>query len=104
MESWAKSMNKKKETKKTTATPTTLLASTTSLATSSGFVEVKPQGFAPIERKEEEEERLIIDKDVMMPLPSTSNFKVLAQIRIRHVKIKLNNMFLKLNFVMISVY
>ncbi len=104
MESWAKSMNKKKETKKTTATPTTLLASTTSLATSSGFVEVKPQGFAPIERKEEEEERPIIDKDVMMPLPSTSNFKVLAQIRIRHVKIKLNNMFLKLNFVMISVY
>jgi hypothetical protein len=104
MESWAKSMNKKKETKKTTATPTTILVSTTSLAPSSGFVEVKPQGFAPIETKKEEEERPIIDNDATMPLLSTSNFKVLAQIRIRHVKIKLNNMFLKLNFVMISVY
>jgi hypothetical protein len=94
MESWAKSMNKKKEIKKQTVSQP--IASITNPTQSSGFVEIKPQGFAPIEKKEDpiEQERPLKDADDTSL--STSNFKVLARIRIRHVKIKLINMFLKL--------
>ena len=63
MESWAKSMNKKKEIKKPTVSQP--IASITNPAQPSGFVEVKPQGFAPIEKTEDpiEQERPLKDSD-----------------------------------------
>ena len=95
MESWAKSMNKKKEIKKPTVSQP--IGSITNPAQPSGFVEVKPQGFAPIEKTEDpiEQERPLKDSDDTSS-SNSSNFKVLARIRIRHVKKKLINMFLKL--------
>jgi len=94
MESWAKSLNKKKDPKKPTAAPMTPI---TSSAQASGFIEVKPQGFAPIEKREEpiEQEKPPLE-NADDTSTSPSNLKVLARIRIRHVKIKLINMFLKL--------
>ena len=72
MESWAKSMNKKKEIKKPTVSQP--IASITNPAQPSGFVEVKPQGFAPIEKTEDpiEQERPLKDADDTSL--STSNF------------------------------
>ena len=72
MESWAKSMNKKKDVKKSaTPLPITINTSkTTQLAPAppqtvvSGFVEIKPQAFTSIEKPE--------SSHVEPPIPTSS--------------------------------
>ena len=94
MESWAKSMNKKKEIK---PVKKPVVSTPAASNISSGFTEVKSQGFLPIETKKDEtmepkqDTQPQTDSDA-----SSSNLKVLARISVRHVK-KLINMFLKKN-------